>query len=156
MIENEDQARAFCAERVDNAAFQNLEALVQRLRHENERQNLVAKTSLTEVWRRHIADSLQLLQHVPRGTGEWLDLGSGGGFPGLVVAIANADRPLVLVESRKLRVEWLRRRLLYRPERLRPWGNFSRNRRAFPHPTHIGSCRKAARQVRSFRSNLLR
>jgi 16S rRNA (guanine527-N7)-methyltransferase len=109
MIKNEDQARAFCAARVDPSALRKLEKLVELLREENQRQNLVAKASLSKVWRRHVADSLQLLQHVPRGTGEWLDLGSGGGFPGLVIAVAGAERHLTLVESRKLRVEWLRR-----------------------------------------------
>jgi 16S rRNA (guanine527-N7)-methyltransferase len=108
MIGNEMEARAFCAASVDDTGFSSLERLTRRLAEENGRQNLVAASSLDEVWRRHIADSLQLIDHVPRGTGTWLDLGSGAGFPGLVVAIACPQRPVVLIESRKLRVEWLR------------------------------------------------
>jgi len=75
---------------------------------ENERQNLISAASLAMVWQRHFADSVQLLDHIPRGTtGSWLDLGSGAGFPGLVVAIARPGSEVVLVESRKRRVEWL-------------------------------------------------
>ncbi|OYX65656.1 MAG: 16S rRNA (guanine(527)-N(7))-methyltransferase RsmG [Sphingomonadales bacterium 32-64-17] len=77
------------------------------LEGENERQNLVSTASLTDAWTRHIADSLQLLDHVPRETSPWLDMGTGAGFPGLVVALARPDLEVVLVESRKRRVEWL-------------------------------------------------
>jgi len=109
MITNEDEARAYCLARVDPGAFSRLELLTELLTTENARQNLVANSSLAETWRRHIADSLQLLEHVPRETADWLDLGSGGGFPGLVLAIARPEMRTVLVESRKLRVEWLGR-----------------------------------------------
>ena len=108
MITDEDSAKNYCSARVDSVVFSKLILLVDLLREESSRQNLVASASLSEVWRRHIADSLQLLEHVPRETGEWLDLGSGAGFPGLVVAVALPRTPVVLVESRKLRVEWLR------------------------------------------------
>ena len=64
------------------------------------------------MWVRHIADSAQLLRFVPRGTvrkGTWLDLGTGAGFPGLVIAALESDREVILVESRGRRVEWLQR-----------------------------------------------
>lgn len=63
--------------------------------------NLVAPKTLEHVWQRHFADSAQLLAHAPRAK-TWLDLGSGAGFPGLVVAIcaANRDNSLVhIIES---------------------------------------------------------
>ncbi|ABC64704.1 16S rRNA (guanine(527)-N(7))-methyltransferase RsmG [Erythrobacter litoralis] len=107
MIATEEQARAFVAERCDAAGMERIEALVAALRSENERQNLVSKGSLGEVWQRHIADSAQLLDHVSRETGLWLDLGSGAGFPGLVVAAMQPEKPVLLVESRRKRVEWL-------------------------------------------------
>lgn len=107
MIESEEQARRFCAERVDPLAMERLERLAVALGQENERQNLVSTASLASVWQRHFADSLQLLDYVPRETGAWLDLGSGAGFPGLPLAIARPDSPLILVESRKRRIEWL-------------------------------------------------
>jgi 16S rRNA (guanine527-N7)-methyltransferase len=65
--------------------------------------NLVAKSTLPELWTRHILDSAQLLALAPAGARHWVDLGSGGGFPGLVIAILAAEaRPelrVTLVES---------------------------------------------------------
>ena len=109
VIESEDQARQFCAERLNAQGLERLEVLAATLREENARQNLVSAGSLAAVWQRHFADSLQLVDLVPRGTGPWLDLGSGAGFPGLVLALAQPDVPVFLVESRKRRVEWLER-----------------------------------------------
>lgn len=107
MIASEAAARAFCSERIDPVGIERLERLAKLLAEENERQNLVSSASLDAVWQRHFADSVQLLDHVSRGTSPWLDLGSGAGFPGLVLAIAQPDVETVLVESRKRRVEWL-------------------------------------------------
>jgi 16S rRNA (guanine527-N7)-methyltransferase len=107
MIGSEAEARTFCAERTDARGMARLEQLGAALAAENERQNLVSVASLASIWQRHFADSLQLLDHVPRGTETWLDLGTGAGFPGLAIAIAAPDRELVLVESRKRRVDWL-------------------------------------------------
>lgn len=65
--------------------------------------NLVASSTLPDMWSRHIEDSARLLRSSPPAPKIWADLGSGGGFPGLVVAIALADRGtgtrVVLVES---------------------------------------------------------
>lgn len=110
MIRSEDEARAFCAARADSDGVARLEQFATLLAAENQKQNLVSSASLSSVWQRHFADSAQLLDHVPRETdGAWLDLGSGAGFPGLVLAALRPDRTMVLVESRKRRVEWLRR-----------------------------------------------
>lgn len=110
MIADEAQARAFVAERCDAAAMERLDALVAALREENQRQNLVSAASLDHVWQRHIADSAQLLDHVSRGTLDgalWMDLGAGAGFPGLVIAAMCPEAHVLLVESRKRRIEWL-------------------------------------------------
>ncbi|HEX2887476.1 16S rRNA (guanine(527)-N(7))-methyltransferase RsmG [Vineibacter terrae] len=61
--------------------------------------NLVARSTLDEVWTRHVLDSLQLLPLIPAGARTLVDLGSGAGFPGLVVAIARPDLSVRLVES---------------------------------------------------------
>lgn len=94
----------------DAAGLERLETLVALLREENSRQNLVSTGSLDAVWLRHVADSAQLLGHVPRETcSPWLDLGSGAGFPGLVVAALRPEAEVVLVESRSKRIDWLER-----------------------------------------------
>jgi len=107
VIASEAGARAFVAERCDATALAGLDRFVQLLRTENEQQNLVSAASLASVWQRHIADSAQLLDHVPRETGYWLDLGTGAGFPGFVIAVMRPTWPVVLVESRKRRIDWL-------------------------------------------------
>ncbi len=67
----------------------------------NSRHNLVSAASLTEVWRRHFWDSAQLVRLIPPETRSMVDLGSGAGFPGLVLAELLRDRPMriVLYES---------------------------------------------------------
>lgn len=74
--------------------------------------NLVSPATLGEIWHRHIADSAQLLNLAPQGGKSWLDLGSGGGFPGLVLAIMLAERDsearMTLVESDSRKAAFLR------------------------------------------------
>ena len=94
----------------DDAAMARLERLAQLLADENERQTLVSADSFSALWSRHIADSAQLLTQVPRETGSpWLDLGTGAGFPGLVIAALRPECEIVMVESRSLRGDWLSR-----------------------------------------------
>lgn len=104
---NETEARAFCADRGDPRVIERMERFIVMLAEENARQNLVSAASLEQVWVRHIADSLQLIDHVPRETSPWLDLGTGAGLPGLAIAIALPETEVVMVESRKRRVEFL-------------------------------------------------
>lgn len=64
--------------------------------------NLVARSTLDNLWQRHMLDSTQIADLAPQSARSWVDLGSGGGFPGLVVAILLRDRPgfnMHLVES---------------------------------------------------------
>ena len=65
--------------------------------------NLVSKTTLDEIWTRHFLDSAQIFELAPKGVKHWLDIGSGGGFPGLVIGILalqwNPKMTLKLVES---------------------------------------------------------
>ncbi len=114
MIEDEAQARAWLRQRpgFDRAAEERLELLVALLADENAHQNLVSAASMAEVWRRHIADSAQLLGHVSRETSPWLDLGTGAGFPGLVIAALLPETEVLLVESRARRIDWLERATL--------------------------------------------
>lgn len=74
--------------------------------------NLVSKATVADLWNRHIVDSAQIFQYCPQGARKWLDLGSGGGFPGLVVAILARELAeglrVTLVESDKRKATFLR------------------------------------------------
>ncbi len=110
MIDDEPSARAWLASlpEYDATAHMRMAQLIELLVAENARQNLVAASSLEHVWQRHIADSAQLLHHVPRETNAtWLDLGTGAGFPGLVIAILRPEIEMLMVESRPKRAAWL-------------------------------------------------
>ncbi len=112
MITTEAEARAWLGSlpEADAAAMDRLQRLVVLLGLENGKQNLVSASSLEQVWQRHIVDSAQLLSHVPRETtSPWLDLGTGAGFPGLVIAALRPDTEILLVESRARRIDWLTR-----------------------------------------------
>lgn len=112
MIGSEEEARVWIRTlpEGDAAAIERLELLVALLTEENERQNLVAAASLAMVWQRHIADSAQLLPFAPReDCSPWLDLGTGAGFPGLVIAALRPECEVIMVESRGRRTEWLER-----------------------------------------------
>jgi 16S rRNA (guanine527-N7)-methyltransferase len=109
VLTNDEDARAWLTVRFapDAAQWAALERYAAMIESANATQNLVAASTLPVIWARHIADSAQLLCHDdPAADGLWLDLGSGAGLPGLVVAILS-DRPVWLVESRALRCRFL-------------------------------------------------
>lgn len=70
--------------------------------------NLVAPATLPDVWTRHVADSAQLVARTPKRPKTWVDLGSGAGFPGLVVAAMLDDCTVHLVESTAKKAAFLR------------------------------------------------
>ncbi len=118
VLSSEEAARKFVSSRTDGVAMERLDRFAELLLAENEQQNLVSKSSETQLWVRHFADSVQLLDHVSRETigrsgvsddpQPWLDLGTGAGFPGLVIAAVMPDLPMILVESRSRRAEFLK------------------------------------------------
>jgi 16S rRNA (guanine527-N7)-methyltransferase len=91
---------------VSRETFERLERFVVLLKEENARQNLVSAATLEQVWTRHIVDSAQLVRYEPRPAASWIDIGSGAGLPGIVVACLVAG-PVTLVEPRRLRSEFL-------------------------------------------------
>ena len=93
---------------VSRETFDRLRCYVALLREENARQNLVSASTLNRIWQRHILDSAQLLRFEPFPAASWLDIGSGAGLPGVVIA-ALADGRVTLVEPRRLRAEFLTR-----------------------------------------------
>jgi 16S rRNA (guanine527-N7)-methyltransferase len=92
---------------VSRETLQRLEQFVALLRRWQARINLVSDASLADVWRRHVLDSAQLLPLAEAAPGLWLDLGSGAGFPGLVVA-ALGRQPVHLVERDARKAAFLR------------------------------------------------
>ncbi len=92
---------------VSRETSEKLDAYAALLIEENERQNLISKATIPDLWARHILDSAQLLPLGEAGA-SWADLGSGAGLPGIVIAILQ-DGPVTLIEPRRLRVEFLQR-----------------------------------------------
>jgi 16S rRNA (guanine527-N7)-methyltransferase len=107
---DEAAARAWIEREFDvpRETMARLAAFIGLLKSENERQNLVSRASLDQIWLRHIADSAQLLRFAPSPRARWVDLGTGAGFPGLIVAALHPG-PVTLIEERRLRVDFLRR-----------------------------------------------
>ena len=92
---------------VSRETLERLAAFAALLERWNRRINLVSPHDLERLWPRHIEDSLQLLPLIPPGTTALTDLGSGAGFPGLVVAIATG-MPVTLVEADQRKCAFLR------------------------------------------------
>lgn len=96
-----DRAKALALTPVSRETAERLDRFVALFWETQHHTNLVGPATVPELWTRHIADSLQLLDLAPEAK-IWLDLGSGGGFPGVVLACALAERPgahVHLVES---------------------------------------------------------
>jgi 16S rRNA (guanine527-N7)-methyltransferase len=105
-----DRARALALTPVSRETLVRLDGFVTRLLATQSHTNLIGPRTVAELWTRHIADSLQLLGLAPQAK-TWLDLGSGGGFPGVVIACALADRAgshVHLVESTGKKAAFLR------------------------------------------------
>lgn len=105
-----DKARALELTPVSRETLRRLETYVELLLRWQERTNLISPSTIPQLWSRHIADSLQLIDLVP-GAKTWVDLGSGGGFPAIPVACVLADQPgaaVQLVESNGKKAAFLR------------------------------------------------
>jgi 16S rRNA (guanine527-N7)-methyltransferase len=92
---------------VSRETLERFEIYEKMLRHWQPAINLVSRQSLTDVWRRHFLDSAQLFDLIPRNARSLLDIGSGAGFPGLVLAILGATN-VHLVESDQRKSTFLR------------------------------------------------
>lgn len=91
---------------VSRETWAAIETYVVLLKKWQRRINLVAASSLDDVWRRHVLDSAQLLRHRQRLALPWYDLGSGAGFPGLVLALLGLGE-VRLVESDQRKAAFL-------------------------------------------------
>ena len=105
-----DKKRALALTPVSRETEKRLELFVDLLLRWQNRINLVSAATLPQLWTRHVADSLQLIDLAPHAK-VWVDLGSGGGFPGMPIACALADEPgamVHLVESNGKKAAFLR------------------------------------------------
>ena len=105
----EEEARAWVRDGFGVSRETLLDRYGALLRAEAPNQNLIAASTFDTLWARHFVDSAQLVplaSDAPRGA--WLDVGSGAGLPGIVAGIL-LDRPVMLVEPRARRVEFLQR-----------------------------------------------
>jgi 16S rRNA (guanine527-N7)-methyltransferase len=106
-----DRERALALTPVSRETLARLDRFVELLLDTQSHTNLIGAGTIPELWTRHIADSLQLLDLAPDAQ-VWLDLGSGAGFPGVVIACALAEQPgtaVHLVESTRKKAAFLQR-----------------------------------------------
>lgn len=96
---------------VSRETFEKLEKFGELVEKWNPKINLISKSSVGSLWDRHILDSVQLFE-MANSEGSWVDIGSGGGFPGIVIAILRAeqrsDDQVTLVESDQRKCAFLR------------------------------------------------
>src|SRR6266852_1352890 len=105
-----DRSRALALTPVSRETTERLDRFVELLLARQRTTNLISTSTILHLWTRHIADSLQLIDLAPAAL-TWIDVGTGGGFPGLVIACVLADRPgavVHLVESNMKKAAFLR------------------------------------------------
>jgi 16S rRNA (guanine527-N7)-methyltransferase len=108
-----DKAAALALTPISRETETRLDRYVDLLLEWQAKTNLVAPSTLPHLWTRHVSDSLQLLQLAPSAR-VWVDLGSGGGFPGIVLACALAEIPgavIHLIERNAKKAAFLREAL---------------------------------------------
>ena len=96
----------FVGRDVSRETYALLERYERLLQAESSRQNLISASTLDSLWQRHILDSAQLVQFEPFSGASWLDIGSGAGLPGIVIASLTRGA-VTLVEPRRLRADFL-------------------------------------------------
>ena len=107
------QIDTFCRyTQVSRETIRSLEKYEKLLIKFNKKLNLVGKSTINEIWHRHFLDSFQLIDFIDKNDKMLVDLGSGAGFPGIVLAVALLDRKiptkLKLVEKSPKKTKFLR------------------------------------------------
>jgi 16S rRNA (guanine527-N7)-methyltransferase len=103
-----DAIAAAAGRPVSRETFDKLQRYVGLLDAAADEQNLIARSTMVDVWKRHVLDSAQLVRFEARPGASWVDIGSGAGLPGLVIALL-VGGPVSLVEPRRLRADFLGR-----------------------------------------------
>jgi len=102
----EAEAQDWIEQHYGSAVLDRLRRMVALIVDEASRQNLIARNGLDTLWVRHVVDSAQLARLAPPGATTWLDIGTGAGFPGMIIALLGQYR-VTLAEPRRKRVEFL-------------------------------------------------
>lgn len=104
----EGEAKTWIEQRFGADTIARIERFAAQVVEESERQNLIARSTLDSIWARHILDSAQLIPFGGRidAATRWLDIGSGAGLPGAIVALLTPAQ-VTLVEPRRRRAEFL-------------------------------------------------
>jgi 16S rRNA (guanine527-N7)-methyltransferase len=92
---------------VSRETVSRIEEFILALMEQNKYDNLISRAENSDIWMRHVIDSAQLIQFVPRETLSLMDIGSGGGFPGVIVALLKENLKIHLVESRGRKARFL-------------------------------------------------
>ncbi len=90
----------------DEKKFEKLSAFVDMVLQENEKHNLIGRSTIPQIWTRHIIDSLQLVPYL-QDSNNITDLGSGAGFPAIVLGVAT-DKRITMIEKSPVKAEFLK------------------------------------------------
>ena len=104
----EDEARLWIGDRFGAAALDRIADFVGAVLEANTAQNLISPATIPTIWSRHVVDSAQLVPLAPAGWTTWIDIGTGGGFPGMIIALLAPERHTIMVEPRAKRGAFLR------------------------------------------------
>ncbi|HLD76997.1 MAG TPA: 16S rRNA (guanine(527)-N(7))-methyltransferase RsmG [Rickettsiales bacterium] len=107
--------KEFCE--LNQIKINNIEEFVILLLQENHNFNFIGKSTISDIWDRHILDSAQILQYIPDFSVKIADLGSGAGFPGIIISILGA-KEVHLIEKSVRKCEFLRKAKLLSSNRL--------------------------------------
>ncbi len=114
-IEAFNEIRKFCE--IKNSQEKNLEDFVLALLQENQNFNFIGKSTIENIWQRHILDSAQLLRFIENKNTKFADFGSGAGFPGVVLSILGL-REIHLIEKSFRKADFLRKAKLFSTNRI--------------------------------------
>ncbi len=109
------EIKKFCE--LDNSQIKNLEDFVLLLLQENQNFNFIGNSTIEDIWNRHILDCAQLLRFIENKNAKFADLGSGAGFPGIILSILGL-REIHLIEKAFRKCEFLRRAKLFSQKRI--------------------------------------
>jgi 16S rRNA (guanine527-N7)-methyltransferase len=110
-----NEIKKFCE--LDNLQIKNLEDFVLLLLQENQNFNFIGNSTIEDIWNRHILDCAQLLRFIENKNAKFADLGSGAGFPGIILSILGL-REIHLIEKAFRKCEFLRRAKLFSQKRI--------------------------------------